>query len=119
MRGLLLAFCLLLLLGTGETFGQTQQTIAPSLNVDGEVAHPLKLSAADMAKLPRQTVSAKDHDGKTAVFEGVALVEILKIAGVEFGRKVAGQEPRLVSGSRCFRWIPGRLFLARNRSGVH
>ena len=61
------------------------------LNVTGEVAHPLKLSATDLAKLPRQTVSAKEHDGKTASFEGVALVEILRLAGVEFGEKLRGK----------------------------
>ena len=44
-----------------------------------------------MAKLPRQTVSAKDHYGKTAIFEGVALVEVLRLAGVEFGEKLRGK----------------------------
>ena len=75
-------------------FGQTKQPSAlppQVLNVGGEVAHPLKMSATDLAKLPRQTVSAKDHDGKPTTFEGVALVEVLRLAGVEFGEKLRGK----------------------------
>ena len=75
-------------------FGQTKQISALAaqvLNGGGEVARPLKLSAGDLAKLPRQTVSAKDHDGKTATFEGVALVEVLRLVGVEFGEKLRGK----------------------------
>lgn len=85
---------LLVSFGAPVAFGQTKQapvSAAQVLNVGGEVAHPLKLSAADLAKLPRQTVSAKDHDGKTATFEGVALIEILRLAGVEFGEKLRGK----------------------------
>ena len=86
---------LLISLGVSVAVGQTKPaTVATApqvLNVGGEVAHPLKLSATDLAKLPRQTVTAKDHDGKTATFEGVALVEILRLAGVEFGEKLRGK----------------------------
>jgi len=85
---------LLVSLSSPVAFGQTKPASAPAssvLNVGGEVAHPLKLSATDLAKLPRQTVSAKEHDGKTATFEGVALVEVLRLAGVEFGEKLRGK----------------------------
>ncbi len=74
--------------------GQTKQAAAPAsqtIDVGGEVSHPLKLSAADLAKLPRRTVNAKDHDGKAVTFEGVALVEVLRLAGVEFGEKLRGK----------------------------
>lgn len=85
---------LLALLCVPVALGQTNQGTAPAapvLSVGGEVARALKLSAADLAKLPRQTVSAKDHDGKAATFEGVALVEVLRLAGVEFGEKLRGK----------------------------
>jgi DMSO/TMAO reductase YedYZ molybdopterin-dependent catalytic subunit len=62
------------------------------LIVSGDVASPLKLSAADLAKLPRRAVKATEHDGKSATFEGVALVEVLKLAGVEFGDKLRGKK---------------------------
>ncbi len=40
------------------------------LSVGGEVERPLKLTVADLGKLPRRTVSAKDHGGKEASFDG-------------------------------------------------
>jgi DMSO/TMAO reductase YedYZ molybdopterin-dependent catalytic subunit len=60
------------------------------LNVTGDVPRPLKLSAAEFARLPRQTVRATGHDGKEADFEGVPLVEVLKAAGVKFGQDLRG-----------------------------
>ena len=93
MNRTLLIIFLLISLGSSVAFGQAKQTSvsAQVLNVGGEVARPLKLSAADLAKLPRQTVSAKDHNGKTVTFEGIALVEVLRLAGVEFGEKLRGK----------------------------
>jgi DMSO/TMAO reductase YedYZ molybdopterin-dependent catalytic subunit len=74
-------------------FGQAGQSPAAdySLGVGGEVEHPLKLMAADMSKLPRRTVRAKDHDGKETSFEGVELGEVLKLAGVKFGEQMKGK----------------------------
>lgn len=95
------ALPLLLLLASlcaPAAFGQTGHTKQPpaaasqAIDVGGEVSRPLKLSAADLAKLPRLTVNAKDHDGKPVSFEGVALVEVLRLAGVEFGEKLKGKQ---------------------------
>lgn len=89
---------LLVALCAPAAFGQTSQTKQPAatasqtIDVGGEVSRPLKLSAADLSKLPRQTVNAKDHDGKAVIFEGVALVEVLRMAGVEFGEKLRGKQ---------------------------
>lgn len=94
MKRTLSIFFLLVSLCSTVAFGQTKQAAAPAaqtLEVGGEVARPLKLSVADLAKLPRQTVTAKDHDGKTVTFEGVALAEVLRLAGVEFGEKLRGK----------------------------
>ena len=81
------------LLGMSFAFGQSGQSVSPDpiLSVSGEVARTLKLSSADVAKLPRQAVSARDHDGKPTAFEGVALVDILRLAGMEFGEKLRGK----------------------------
>lgn len=62
-----------------------------ALSVGGEVERPLKLSVADLAKLPRQTIRAKDHGGKESAYEGVALIEILRLAGVPFGDGLRGK----------------------------
>lgn len=87
-----IAFCLLI---APAAFGQSVQPNAPApdvlLQVGGEVERPLKLTAADLMKLPRRTVSAKDHGGKEAAFEGVELVEVLKLAGVKFGEGLRGK----------------------------
>jgi DMSO/TMAO reductase YedYZ molybdopterin-dependent catalytic subunit len=74
-------------------YGQTPQTSAPaiSLSVSGEVERPLKLTAADLAKLPRGSVRAKDHDGKESDFEGSPLIDVLKLAGVKFGEGLRGK----------------------------
>jgi DMSO/TMAO reductase YedYZ molybdopterin-dependent catalytic subunit len=73
--------------------GQTQQASAPeiSLSVSGEVERPLKLTAADLGKLPRRSVRAKDHDGKESEYEGSPLIEVLKLAGVKFGEGLRGK----------------------------
>lgn len=69
------------------------QSPSPStaLSVTGEVEKPLKLSAPELSKLQRHTVRAKGHDGKEAEFEGVLLVEVLKLAGVKFGEDLRGK----------------------------
>jgi DMSO/TMAO reductase YedYZ molybdopterin-dependent catalytic subunit len=57
---------------------------------DSEVPRELALTASDLARLPRQTVRAKDHEGKEAGFAGVPLVEVLKAAGLKFGQDLRG-----------------------------
>jgi len=68
---------------------QTKGTVL--LTVSGEVEHPLKLTASDLGALPRLTVRAKEHSGQEAAFEGVALIEILRMSGVKFGEAVRGK----------------------------
>ncbi len=60
------------------------------LTVKGAVERELKLTPLDFRKFPRQTVHAKDHDGKDADYEGVALVAVLEAAGVKFGKDLRG-----------------------------
>jgi DMSO/TMAO reductase YedYZ molybdopterin-dependent catalytic subunit len=60
------------------------------LSVGGDVPRPFKLTTPEFARLPRQTVRARDHDGKETEFEGVPLVEVLKASGVQFGKDLRG-----------------------------
>ena len=60
------------------------------LQVAGEVTHPLSISGDEFAKLPRQTVKAKGHDGVDSQFDGVRLVDILAKAGVPTGKDLRG-----------------------------
>lgn len=73
--------------------GQVKQSPAPDvvLSVKGEVARELKLTLADIAKLPRRIVRAKDHDGKEAAYEGVEISEVLKLAGAPSGEELRGK----------------------------
>jgi len=71
-----------------KTTSATDSTVL--VQVTGEVSHPLALSAEDLAKLPRQAVRAKRHDGVESQFEGVSLVEILAKAGVPVRNELRG-----------------------------
>jgi len=61
------------------------------LIVDGAVEHDLKLSFSDLARFPRQSLRATDELGKESLFEGVLVTEILKAAGVKFGKELRGK----------------------------
>jgi DMSO/TMAO reductase YedYZ molybdopterin-dependent catalytic subunit len=83
------------LLAATFTLGQnsTPKPASPVLlTIAGEVANPVKLTAEDLAKLPRRSVQAKDHDGKNTSFEGMELAEVLKLAGGKFGEQLRGKE---------------------------
>jgi DMSO/TMAO reductase YedYZ molybdopterin-dependent catalytic subunit len=77
--------------------GRAQEPVAAPgtealLRVEGLVEHPLSLSADELGRLPRQTVEAKEHDGKLARFTGVTLTEVLKAAGAPLGDKLRGPQ---------------------------
>ena len=70
------------------------QTTAPSsaeLNVSGTVSTPLTLTVADLKAMPRKTLTVVNpHDKKTEKYEGVAVEEILRTAGVPQGEALRG-----------------------------
>lgn len=87
------SFLLLTVTLACTVFAQGQRkTVVPSpiLTVGGEVAKPLGLFPADLAKLPRQTAVVKGQDGKDVTYQGFALVDVLKLAGVEFDTMLKG-----------------------------
>lgn len=88
-----------ILAGRAALSGQANPT-APAaagvlLDVTGEVPKPRKLTAEDLARLPRQQFHARDRGGKESEYEGVPLVEVLKASGVPFGSDLRG--PALAS----------------------
>src|SRR5215470_4004052 len=92
---LIMRVLLVVALAAAFTVGQssTPKSASPVLlTIAGEVANPIKLTADDLAKLPHRTVPAKDHDGKDTTFEGIELVELLKLAGVKFGEQLRGKD---------------------------
>lgn len=80
-----------LLLASVLAGAATAQEPTPGVRVGGEVATPLRLSAADLAGLPRTTVKATDHGGAAAEFEGVRLWDVLGRAGVASGPEGRGK----------------------------
>jgi DMSO/TMAO reductase YedYZ molybdopterin-dependent catalytic subunit len=64
---------------------------AAELVVRGDVPAPLILTAEDLARMPRETVSVSDQDGTKVNYEGVRLQEILRRAGVPMGKELRGK----------------------------
>jgi Oxidoreductase molybdopterin binding domain len=61
------------------------------VRVEGDALSSLRLTHSDLLKLPRQAVQARAHDGKDARYEGVAVFEILKKAGLPHGKDLRGK----------------------------
>jgi DMSO/TMAO reductase YedYZ molybdopterin-dependent catalytic subunit len=82
------------LLLAGIHSGKAAQTASPAsarLTVTGDVQHSLSLSIEDLRQLPRTTLKVTNpHEGKEETYEGVALSEILKRAGVAQGSSLRG-----------------------------
>jgi DMSO/TMAO reductase YedYZ molybdopterin-dependent catalytic subunit len=90
MRRLRLAFiCFGLLLGA--TLLPAQSVPDVKLVVTGDVAAPLTLNASDLAKMPREHVDLAVPGGAESTYEGVALQEVLKKAGIGFGTQMRGK----------------------------
>ena len=64
---------------------------AQQLKVIGDVPKPLTLTADDLAKMPRDTVSIPEEGGAKIAYEGVQLREILKLAGMPQGHDMRGK----------------------------
>jgi len=62
-----------------------------TLRVEGEVSQPLTLHAADLAKMKRTQLRAKDHDEKEHTFSGFVIADILQQAGATMGGQLRGK----------------------------
>jgi DMSO/TMAO reductase YedYZ molybdopterin-dependent catalytic subunit len=62
---------------------------ASSIAVTGAVPQPLTLTAADMANMPRTSLTMKNN-GIETVYEGVLLSDVLKKAGMRLGEALRG-----------------------------
>jgi DMSO/TMAO reductase YedYZ molybdopterin-dependent catalytic subunit len=82
-----------LLLATAVVFAPVLAQAPPAtvLAVQGDIASPLSLTADDLAKMPRQTISLPAPDGTKTVYEGVTLLEVLRKAGAPLGKQLRGK----------------------------
>lgn len=73
-----------------KTSAQNTST-SPELRISGAVSTPLVLTAVDLKKMPRKTLSVVNpHNKKTETYEGVLLEELLHRAGVPQGEQLRG-----------------------------
>jgi len=64
---------------------------AAELRISGDVATPLTLSVSDLRNMPRQTVKVVNpHEKKEEIYEGVAIRELLRRAGIPQNDKLRG-----------------------------
>lgn len=80
-----------LLVAAAFASAQAPKSAPSSLSITGDVATPLTLTAADLAAMPRETVSVSEEDGSKVQYEGVPLREILKKAGAPLGGQLRGK----------------------------
>jgi len=59
--------------------------------IGGDIKQPQQWTLNDLAALPRRQVRARDRDGTEATFAGVALVDLLRLAGVPLGTELRGK----------------------------
>jgi DMSO/TMAO reductase YedYZ molybdopterin-dependent catalytic subunit len=68
-----------------------QETDA-KLTIAGDVTNPLTLTKADLAKMPRTSVTVKaEGSDEQTTYEGVLLFDILKEAGAPVGKQLMGK----------------------------
>jgi DMSO/TMAO reductase YedYZ molybdopterin-dependent catalytic subunit len=78
-------------LGLASAQATAPGAAAAELNIRGDIPEPVVLKAADLAQMPRETVSVADQDGTQISYEGVPLREILKKAGIPLGKDLRGK----------------------------
>jgi hypothetical protein len=89
-RGLLLAWLSAWSVAVFAADGPASVAPAAVVTIGGEVATPLRLDAAALAKMPRQRVEASAH-GVAGTWEGVALLDVLRAAGAPIGDALRGR----------------------------
>lgn len=75
---------------SGQGGGAGTPRPAARLTIRGEVEREVKLTAPDLAKLPRRATQGKDHEGNVATFEGYSLADVLQLAGLTSGDRLRG-----------------------------
>jgi len=63
--------------------------------IGGDIERPQQWTLDDLAALPRREVHARDRDGTEVTFAGVALVDLLRLAGVPLGAELRGSNMTL------------------------
>ncbi len=59
--------------------------------ITGAVSARITVQAAELASMPRQTITFTEPDGSKDEYEGVPVIELLKKAGVPTGKNLRGK----------------------------
>jgi hypothetical protein len=81
-----LRLLLIVLLLPSISIAQPAPTPEVVLHVSGATGHSLDLTEEDLSKLPRVSVNVTTEKGIAAVYEGVAVSEILRRVDAPFGK---------------------------------
>lgn len=87
--GLIVGACVAPAIQPARLHAQQASTTTATITVSGAVTTPLTLMPADLAALPRATVSTTSG-GITTTYEGVWVAEVLKKAGAPLGAGLRG-----------------------------
>jgi DMSO/TMAO reductase YedYZ molybdopterin-dependent catalytic subunit len=102
------AACVVLVAGLACLPARADEPAPPGvLEVRGEAGKPLSLSVKEWAKLPRDKVEIKGPGDQVSIYEGVPLVEVLRLAGVAFEEHPRGRGSAyvLVEGADGYRAV--------------
>lgn len=58
--------------------------------IDGDVPRPITVGPAELSRLPRYTVTARDHGGPATEYQGVRLGDVVALAGAPLGAALRG-----------------------------
>ena len=72
------------------TGAQAPASKPATLAITGDVPKPLTLGPGDLRTMPRTTVTVTQTDGTKAVYEGVAVTEMLTRSGVPLNKGMPG-----------------------------
>jgi DMSO/TMAO reductase YedYZ molybdopterin-dependent catalytic subunit len=75
--------------GAAQTPAQVPASGAATVAVGGDVKTPLSVTADELKTMPRTRVEVQD-EGRTVVYEGVLVAELLKKAGAPLGAELRG-----------------------------
>jgi DMSO/TMAO reductase YedYZ molybdopterin-dependent catalytic subunit len=89
----LVRFSILAAISAGLVMAQAPKSESgpSSIAIKGDLSTPLTLTAEDLMKMPRETVTVEEQDGTKVEYEGVPLRDILLKAGAPLGKELRGK----------------------------
>lgn len=71
--------------------GKAQMTDQQFFTVEGDGLKSLKITVAALSKMKPEQITTQGKDGKSHIYKGVRLVDVLSVAGVPTGKALRGE----------------------------